>query len=148
MYYMTVDELMALLPSVFTSNELLRAGLSNLTPDDIKAILGRSEGILDHLRFKGQFVEEYQAHAFPRKLGTGYVIEKNDERVQKGLVCIFYDLLKGSYANGSREERIRQGIKSISTGGVSESYGTLEEVKEVSENYVKYLGFCLFKGVI
>ena len=146
MYYMTVDELMALLPSVFTSNELLRAGLSNLTPEDINAILGRSEVFLDSLRYKGCFVEDYQSHAFPRKLGTGYVIEKNDERVQKALCCIFFDLLNSS--KSTREERIRHCIKSISTGGVSESYGTLDEVKEVSENYVKYLGFCLFKGVI
>lgn len=146
MYYMTVEELNALLPSVFTSNELLRAGLGSLTPEDINAILGRSEVFLDGLRYKGRFVEDYQSHAFPRKLGTGYVIEKDDERVQKALCCIFFDLL--SSMKSARADRIRQGVKSISTGGVSESYGTLDEVKEVSENYVKYLGFCLFKGVL
>jgi hypothetical protein len=143
---MTVDELMALMPSVFTSNELNTIGWSDLSPEDLEAILGRSEGFIDSLRYKGQFKEQYQMHAFPRKLNTGYVVEKNDERVQKAICYVVYDYLKSLC--DTRTDLIRQGVKSISTGGVSESYGTIDEIKEVSQNYVKYLGFCLFKGIL
>ena len=146
MYYMTVDELMALMPSVFTSNELNTIGWSDLSPEDLEAILGRSEGFIDSLKYKGQFKEQYQMHAFPRKLNTGYVVEKNDERVQKAICYVVYDYLKSLC--DTRTDLIRQGVKSISTGGVSESYGTIDEIKEVSQNYVKYLGFCLFKGIL
>ena len=148
MYYMTVDELKAIMPSVFTSNELLGIGWSNYTPEDLEAILGRSEVFIDELKYKGQFKEEYQQHKFPRVLGTGYVVEKEDERVKKALCCVVYDYLKFQKIGTSKIDRIRQGIKSISTGGVSESYGSLSEVKEVSDNYVKYLGFCLFNGIL
>jgi hypothetical protein len=48
----------------------------------------------------------------------------------------------------TRADLIRQGVKSITTAGVSESYGSLSEIKEVSDNYVKYLGFCLLKRVL
>lgn len=148
MYYMTVDELKAILPSVFTSNELLGIGWGDYTPEDLEAILGRSEVFIDELKYKGQFKEEYQQHKFPRVLDTGYVVEKEDERVKKALCCVVYDLLKGLSIGSTRADLIRQGVKSISTGGVSESYGLLSEVKEVSDNYVKYLGFCLFNGVL
>ncbi len=148
MYYLTVEELKALLPSVFTSAELLSVGWSDYTPEDLEAILGRSEGFLDSLRYKGRYVEDYQCHAFPRKLNTGYVVDKKDERVLKALCCVVYDFLKSASVGDARADLIRQGVKSISTGGVSESYGSWTEVKEISENYVKYLGFCLFKGVL
>ena len=148
MYYMTVDELKAILPSVFTSNELLGIGWSNYTPEDLEAILGRSEVFIDELKYKGQYKEKNQQHKFPRVLGTGYVVEKDDERVQKALCCVVYDYLKVLSTGDTRAYLIRQGVKSISTGGVSESYGSLSEVKEVSDNYVKYLGFCLFNGVL
>lgn len=148
MYYLNVEELTALLPSVFTSNELLGAGWSNYTHEDLKAILGRAEVILDQLRYKGSYLENYQHHAFPRKLNTGYVVDYKDERVQKAICCIVFDMLKGLSAGSTRADLIRQGVKSISTGGVSESYGSLSDVKEVSDNYVKYLGFCLFNGIL
>ena len=148
MYYLTVDELTALMPSVFTSTELNGVGWSDLSHEDVKAILGRSEGFIDDLRFKGQYVNEFQCHAFPRKLNTGYVVEKNDERVQKALCHIFYDLLKYNNTSSNRLDLIKQGVRSISVAGVSESYGTIDEVQEVSQNYVKYLGFCLFKGIL
>lgn len=146
MYYMTVDELKAILPSVFTSNELLDIGLGNLTPGDIEVILARSEDFIDNLRYKGEFLEKYQSHAFPRKLNTGYVVNKSDDRVQKALCSIFYDILKSK--GNSRKDLIKQGVKSISVAGVSESYGSIDEIKEVSDNYVKYLGFCLFNGIL
>ena len=148
MYYLTVDELNALLPSVFTSNELLGVGLGDLTPGDIEAILGRSEDYLDSLRYRGEFLEDYQGHAFPRKLNTGFVVEKNDTRVLKALCYIFYDLLKSSSNDSNRTDLIRQGVKSITTADASESYGSLNEIKEISDNYVRYLGFCLFRGVL
>ena len=148
MYYLNVDELMVLLPSVFTSNELSSIGLSNLTHEDLETVLGRSEDFLDSLRYKGEYLEKYQGHAFPRKLNTGFVVNKNDTRVQKALCHIFYDLLKSSSNDSNRLDLIRQGVKSISVAGVSESYGSINEVKEISDNYVKYLGFCLFKGIL
>lgn len=148
MYYMTVEELTALLPSVFTSNELQSIGWSNYTPEDLQAILGRSEVILDQLRYKGSYLTDYQQHAFPRELNTGYVVNEKDERVLKGLCCIVYDLMKGQSTGSARADLIRQGVKSISTGGVSESYGSISELREISDNYVKYLGFCLFRGVL
>lgn len=150
MYYMTVEELTALLPSIFTSNELLEAGVDTFTPDDLKAILGQSEGFLDSLRYKGCFVEDYQQHAFPRKVGADYVIDKDNERVQKALCCIAYDFMKQQKLGTSRIDLVRQGVKSISTAGVSESYGDISEIEKnkISDNYVKYLGFCLFKGVL
>ena len=148
MYYLTVDELKAIMPSVFTSNELLGIGWSDYTPEDLEAILGRSEVFIDELKYKGRFKESYQQHAFPRVLGTGYVVEKDDERVKKALCCVVYDLLKGLSIGSTRADLIRQGVKSITTPEVTESYGSLSEVKEVSDNYVKYLGFCLFNGIL
>lgn len=150
MFYMTVEELMALLPSVFTQGELESVGYSSYTHEDLKVILGRSEGFLDELKYKGRFKEINQRHSFPRVLSTGYVVEKEDERVQKALCCIVYDILKSKSLGRSRLDLIRQGVKSISTGGVSESYGSLSEIKEneISKNYAKYLGFCLFKGIL
>lgn len=148
MFYMTVDELKALMPLVFTPGELLSIGWSDYTPEDLSAILERSEGFIDGLRYKGCYVEHYQLHAFPRELNTGYVVNEKDERVQKALCCIVYDLLKGLSTDSTRADLIRQGVKSISTGGVSESYGSISDLKEVSMNYVKYLGFCLFKKVL
>lgn len=148
MYYMTVDELKAIMPSVFTSNELLGIGWCDYTPEDLEAILGRSEVFIDELKYKGRFKESYQQHAFPRVLGTGYVVEKEDERLKKALCCVVYDFLKVLSTGDTRADLIRQGVKSISTGGVSESYGSLSDVKEVSDNYVKYLGFCLFNGIL
>lgn len=148
MYYMTVDELKAIMPSVFTSNELLGIGWSDYTPEDLEAILGRSEVFIDDLKYKGHYKEEFQQHKFPRVLGTGYVVEKDDERVKKALCCVVYDFLKVLSTGDTRADLIRQGVKSISTGGVSESYGSLSDIKEVSTNYVKYLGFCLFRGVL
>lgn len=149
MYYLTVEDLQTLLPSLFTSKQLMGIGWSEYTPEDLGAILGRSECFIDGLRYKGSYKEPYQQHAFPRVLGTGYVVEKDDERVQKAVCCVVYDLLKSEVSgSSSREDLIRQGVKSISTGGVSESYGTLEEVKTISDEYVKFLGFCLFNGVL
>ena len=148
MYYMTIERLKALMPLIFTSNELLSISWADYTNEDLNAILGRSEDFLDTLRYKGCFVEDYQTHAFPRKLDTGYVVEIDDERVEKALCCIVYDTIKYIKSGSAKADRIRQGVKSISTGGVSESYGTLNEVQEISKNYAKYLGFCLFKGVI
>lgn len=148
MYYMTVEDLTALMPSVFTRNELLSIGWSNYTPEDLKSILGRSEGFIDNLKYKGKFKEKYQPHAFPRTLDTGYVIEKNDERILKALCCVVYDFLKYDNLGSSRIDLIKQGVKSISTGGVSESYGDIKDIKIISDNYVKYLGFCLFNGVL
>lgn len=153
MYYMSVEELKALMPSVFTSNELNSIGWSEYTLEDLEAILGRSEGFIDSLRYKGQFKEQYQMHAFPRKLNTGYVVEKDDERIKKALCYVVYDTLKSlrtidPITGETPEDIIRQGIKSINTGGVSVSYGAIDEIKEVSQNYVKYLGFCLFKGIL
>lgn len=147
MYYLTVEELTALLPSVFTSNELLSIGWSNYTPEDLEVILGRSEVFIDQLRYKGRYVEDCQVHAFPRELKAGYVVEKDDERIKKAVCCIVFDLIKFKKYE-KKVDRIRQGIKSINTGGVNESYGTIDEVQEVSQNYVKYLGFCLFKGIL
>ena len=60
MYYLTVDELKAIMPSVFTSNELLGIGWSDYTPEDLEAILGRSEVFIDELKYKGRFKESYQ----------------------------------------------------------------------------------------
>jgi hypothetical protein len=148
MYYMTVDELKAIMPSVFTSNELLGIGWGDYTPEDLEAILGRSEVFIDDLKYKGHYKEEFQQHKFPRVLGTGYVVEKDDERIKKALCCVVYDFLKVLSTGDTRADLIRQGVKSISTGGVSESYGSLSDIKEVSTNYVKYLGFCLFRGVL
>ena len=148
MYYLTVEELTALLPSVFTPGELLGVGWSDYTPEEIEAILGRSEVFLDNLKFKGRFKERFQQHAFPRVLNTGYVVDKNDERVLKALCSIFYDYMRNQKIGTKKTDRIRQGIKSISTGGVSETYGSLSEIKEVSDDYVKFLGFCLFNGVL
>ena len=62
MYYMTVDELKALMPSVFTSNELLGIGWCDYTPEDLEAILGRSEVFIDELKYKGQYKEKNQQH--------------------------------------------------------------------------------------
>lgn len=148
MYYMSVEELNTLMPLVFTSGELSRVGWSDYTSEDLNAILERSEGFIDGLRYKGCFVEDYQCHAFPRKLNTGYVVDYKDERIKKALCCIVYDLIKDLSTGGTRADLIRQGVKSISTGGVSESYGSLSELQEVSTNYAKYLGFCLFKGIL
>jgi hypothetical protein len=145
---MSVEELKALMPLVFTPGELSRVGWSDYTSEDMNAILERSEGFIDGLRYKGCFVEDYQYHAFPRKLNTGYVVDYKDERIQKALCCIVYDLLKVLNTGDTRADLIRQGVKSITTAGVSESYGSLSEIKEVSDNYVKYLGFCLLKRVL
>lgn len=150
-YFENISEFKALMPSLFTSDELSGIGYSSYTDDDLKVILGRSEGYIDNLRYVGSFVEEYQLHAFPRKLHTGYVVSKNDERVLKALCMVAFDYITAeSSSSDSRETYIRQGVKSISTGGVSESYGTISEVEnsKVSSNYAKYLGFCLFKGIL
>ena len=149
-YFENINELKSLLPSLFTSDELSKVGYGDYTDSDLEVILGRSEGFLDTLRYRGSFSEEYQAHAFPRKLDTGYVVEKNDVRVLKGLCSIFYDYLLANTSNGSREELIRQGVKSISTAGVSESYGSYAEIEKskISLNYQKYLDFVLFKKFI
>jgi hypothetical protein len=56
--------------------------------------------------------------------------------------------MKGQSTDNTRADLIRQGVKSISTGGVSESYGSISELREISDNYEKYLGFCLFKKVL
>ena len=88
-----VDELKAIMPSVFTSNELLGIGWSDYTPEDLEAILGRSEVFIDELKYKGRFKESYQQHAFPRVLGTGYVVEKEDERLKKALLQAAAQLL-------------------------------------------------------
>lgn len=149
-YFNTVDEFKALMPSLFTSVELSSVGYNNYTDTDLEVILERSEGYIDNLRYLGSFVEDYQAHAFPRKFGTGYVVEKSDERVLKALCLIAFDYLKASNDDSvERTTLIRQGVKSISTAGVSESYGDLSEVEsnKVSKHYESYLGFCLFNRV-
>ncbi len=154
-YFENIEEFKALLPSVLTSTEILGLGVDNYTSDDLEAILGRVEGYLDGcIRFKGQFGKEYQAHAFPRVFPDGYVIEKNDERIKRALCCIFADYAKALKAeNTARLDLIRQGVKSINTGGVSESYGDVSDIEEIednmiSKNYVKYLRFCLFNRVL
>lgn len=148
-YFEDIEDYKALLPSLFTSDELSAVGYSDYTSTDLEVILGRSEGFIDGLRYKGRFVEDYQAHAFPRELNTGYVVEKNDERVLKALCMVSYDLMANDKPN-SREDLIKQGVKSITTAGVSESYGSYEDVErnKISQNYAKYLGFCLFKKFI
>lgn len=153
MYYMDVEELTAYLPLIFTSNELKCVGVDTYTPTDLQAVLEQSEGIIDDLRYKGVFVENFQAHAFPRVLQGGYVVEKDDDRVKKAICCIAYDLMKSitsTTSDSSRADLIRQGVKSISTVGVSESYAEYSEIEKnkISTNYVKYLGFCLFKGIL
>lgn len=150
-YFEDIDAFKALLPSLFTSDELSAVGYSDYTPADLEVILGRSEGFIDGLRYKGKFVEEYQAHAFPRKLNTGYVVSKYDERVQKGVCMVAYDtMLFMKEEKTGRYEAIKQGVKSISTAGVSESYGSFKEVEssKVSPKYKEYLDFVLFNKVI
>lgn len=150
-YFENIDDFKTLLPSLFTSGELSAYGYSNYTDEDLEVILGRSEDYIDSLRYIGRFAEDYQIHAFPRQLGTGYVVEKSDERVLKALCMVAFDYIRAlSMGNSQKEARIRSGVKSISTGGVSESYGTISEIEnsKVSSNYAKYLGFCLFNKVL
>lgn len=141
---MTVEELQALMPAVFTSNELNSIGWSDYTTEDLNAILERSEGFIDNLIYKGKYKERNQLHSFPRVLHSGLEISIKDERVLKSICCVVFDDIK-SMQSSSRTDLIRQGVKSISTAGVSESYSSYEEIEsnKISDNYVKYLGFCL-----
>ena len=150
-YFENLEQFDAVFKNLYTNMELKTINYDALSVSDKTIFLDRAESFLDssEMPYKGSYKEQYQQHAFPRVLGTGYVVEKNDERIQKAVCCVVYDLLKSETSgSSSREDLIRQGVKSISTGGVSESYGTLEEVKTISDEYVKYLGFCLFNGVL
>lgn len=150
-YFENLEQFDAVFKTLYTNMELKTINYDALSVSDKTIFLDRAESFLDssEMPYKGSYQEPYQQHAFPRVLGTGYVVEKDDERVSKAVCCVVYDLLKSeTSSSSSREDLIRQGVKSISTGGVSESYGTLEEVKTISDEYVKYLGFCLFNGVL
>ena len=137
------------MPSVFTSNELNTIGWSDLSPENLEAILGRSEVFIDDLIYKGKFKEHNQIHSFPRILHSGLEVSEKDERVLRGLCCVVFDEIK-AVKDSSRYDLIKQGVRSITTPDVTESYCSVKEIEEnkISNNYVKYLGFCLYTNAL
>jgi hypothetical protein len=149
MYYIeNIGQLNTLMTAVFASKQLSDAGYTNLPDEDKMSFVGQAEDFIDDfnsIRYRGDSVEDYQVHAFPRKLG-GRIIEKTDTRVQKALAYIIFDKVK--FEENSRKKQIEQGVKSMNLDGQSESYVGLNELVEVSDNYERYLGFCMIQGCL
>lgn len=144
----TVKELDSIMPLIFTSKQLESIKWVDIPSLDKEVLLTQAVAYMGTLRFRGRYKEDGQEQPFPRKIqnketGGWYVVEVNDN-IRKALACIVFDILKNQ--SSSRYEYRKQGVKSISTGSVSESY--TEEVKEVSDNYKKYIGKYLFRGVL
>lgn len=143
MFYITVEELNTLMPSIFLSSELLEVKWKEVPDSDKNALISRAEGVIDCERFMGSYVEPYQEHAFPRIICNRTVSEQQT-CIKQAICYIIYDIL--SYKQNGRAGLIKQGVKSISTGGVSESYA--ENVKEITDKYKVFLKKYLFNGVL
>jgi hypothetical protein len=139
---LTTTELNTFMPSIFTSKQLEKVGWDNLSTTDKEALITQAEAYIDSLRYKGKYLVEGQEHQFPRIIND-ITIEVN-ERVKKALTCIVYDLIESSIS--SRYDLQKQGVKSISTGGVSETYK--ENTELVSDNFKVHIGKYLFRGVL
>jgi len=132
---MTVEELNALMPTLFLSSELAEISWSNISTPDKSVLITKAEDYLNDLRYEAN-VEDIE----------GYSDAKN-----KAECCIIFDLLLNQTQGSSRMMLIRQGVKSITTAGVSESYGTYADIQGnesgISDSYKKYLWRYLFNGV-
>lgn len=151
-YFENIEVFNGVMQALYSQKELDLVSYSNLSDADKLIYIERAELFVDDiytLPYKGSFVTQNQQHAFPRKLNTGFVVDKNDTRVLKAICCVFYDLLKVSVI-GSRKDYIRQGITSIKTADVTENYGSMDSIEEneITRDYVKYLGFCLIDGIL
>lgn len=138
----TIQELNTLLPTIYLSKQLEKVDWGNVSDEDKQALITQAVAYMTGLRYRGRYKEEGQEIPFPRIINN-VVVEVNDN-VRKAVASIVYDLLE-STTNG-RKELQRHGVKSINTGGVSESYK--EEIEEVSDKYKQFIEKYLFNGVL
>lgn len=126
--YITVEELNGLIPSIFLSTELVAIGWDKVSQGDKEVLIARSGAFLTSL--------DYDTN----KIDDAFI-----DSIKKAQVCVIYDILAS--IQSSRYELRKQGVKSINSGGVSESY-TDEKVEEVSNRYKQYIEKYKFTGVI
>ena len=140
--YIDNSELNILMPSIFLSSELNRVDWENVQDSDKNVLIGQAECYIDSLRYKGRRAEYGQMGAFPRYI-KDTLIPINDD-IKRAVCCVVYDLLDTS--RDTRKQLIASGVKSISTGGVSESYA--DSVIEVGDRYKRYIGKYIFNGIL
>lgn len=122
------------MPTLFLSSELAEIDWVNVSDSDKGVLLNKAEDFLDNLLYEPN-AEEI----------TSFETDKN-----KAECCIIFDLLQMQAQGNERIALIRQGVKSINTAGVSESYGDYSDVKNnsgISDSYKKYLWRYLYNGV-
>lgn len=131
---MTVAELNEKMPEMYMSAELQSVNWANYTESDKSVLIKRAEDFLNSLLYE-EDVDDIEGFA---------------EAFDNAECAVIFDLLQMQTQGAERLNLMRQGVKSITTAGVSESYGDYAEAKAnsgVSDSYKKYLWRYLFNGV-
>ena len=144
--YLTIQELKDLAPKLYTSSELGVIGWNELSDMDRGILLDRAIEQFESLKFRGRKVVYGQSYSFPRLIG-GRFIDVNDN-IKKAIVSLVISGLEVGLS--PRLQAQRDGVKSMSTGKMSETYrDSVPRYGSVDARVVdKYLKSYIFKGVI
>jgi hypothetical protein len=133
--YLKIEELKTVMRTIFSSTELDKVNFTTVSDTDLGVLLERATRFIDSIKYRGQFVELNQSHAFPRVI-DGVTVEVNDS-VKAALGCYVYHLL--DIPNNNRYVLQRSGVSSWSSGDESESY--VEGSKYASESFEMIKGY-------
>lgn len=141
---LSLEELKSLIPTLYLSTELAEIKWSELSDADKEVLLNKSIDYINRLQFDGDKVSQGQQNAFPRIICRD-VIETPYE-VKKAICRLVYDIKNN--ATNERKKLQRDGVKSISTGGVSETYvDDLDSKSVISKEIKQLLSPWLYRGV-
>lgn len=119
MAYVRQEELDALMSANFDETELEQIGWTKMT-DKRKGLLNdRATDMLNSLFYKGYKCNFQQNSAFPRYI-DGKQVDFND-RIAKYYANLVFSLVEEE--KSKRKKAQKEGVKSVSINGLSESYG-------------------------
>lgn len=138
----TLQELNILMPTYFLSEELTKINWSSTSDSDKQVLLTEALSEINNLQFDGYKVVESQQDAFPRNICREVIQTPNE--VKKALCVLVYEFKRDK--TSARKELQRDGVKSISTGGVTETYGDNVCNTEINKKIKKMLSPWLYRG--
>lgn len=130
------------MPTLYLSDELAEIKWDVLTESDKQVLLNKSIDFINTLQFDGDKVSQEQQDEFPRIICREVV--QTPYEVKKALCVLVYEFR--SNATNSRKRLQRDGVKSINTGGVSETYSDNVGNDVVSREYKQILSNWLYRG--
>jgi hypothetical protein len=142
----TVEELNSLMSTLYLSDELAEIKWDDTTPsdNDKQVLLNKALKRINALQFDGYKVSQDQQNEFPRVICREVV--QTPEDVKEAICRLVYEFRNNT--TSQRKKLQRDGVKSINTGGVSETYvDGLESKGSISKEVKQLLNNWLYRGV-